>query len=70
MPWLCLALSLMTQPSVQSIIRQPDRATEVHCTSHIGTVLCIEPSIALVAAFRFQSISGQVTKHNALRDCI
>ena len=64
--WLCLALSLMTQPTAQSIMWLPDTVTRLEA-------LCIQqsPNIALVAAFRFQRVSvckSQYTMH--LRDCI
>ena len=66
--WLCLALSLMTQLTAQSIMWLPDTATRlesrVHCVfSKVQTLL--------VAAFRFQRVSvckSQYTMH--LRDCI
>ena len=76
-PWLCLALSLMTQPTAQSIMWLPDTATRLECIgiATSAAVLCIQPSprIALVAVFRFQSQRVSVCKSQypmLLRDCI
>ena len=66
--WLCLALSLMTQLTAQSIMWLPDTATRLECIVYSAKS---KHCSSLVSAFRFQRVSvckSQYTMH--LRDCI
>ena len=60
-PWLCLALSLMTQPTAQSIMWLPDTATRLECIVYSAkSKHCSSGCIPLS-----KSVSVQVTIHNA-----
>ena len=60
-PWLCLALSLMTQLTAQSIMWLPDTATRLECIVYSAkSKHCSSGCIPLS-----KSVSVQVTIHNA-----